>query len=104
MKSKGIIIENGNIITAVKRDAQGLITQGLTIGNVTAQNQQLIIAMVKGELKEHPLVGVGIINYLNDENATGMLLEIKKQLKSDGMTVNNVAYSNGELTVEAAYE
>lgn len=104
MKSKGIVIDNEILISDVRKDGAGLITRGVKVGDVTRQNQQLIIMSSKGEIKENALKGVGAVNFINSDNAAGLTHEIKQQLKSDGMTVESVLWQNGELVIKADYE
>ena len=101
---KGISLNNDTLNIAVKRDSEGLITSGLVISDVTRQNQALLIASQKGEFKENPLLGVGIADYINSEDLSGLKVAIKKQLKADGQTVTYVGFSGDDLLIEAEYE
>ena len=61
MKSIGIQLnENYDLKVQVRRDASGMIVSGLQVGDVTYQNQALILSAQKGEIKESPLTGYGI--------------------------------------------
>lgn len=106
-KAIGILIDpdTGDLQVDTERDALGLITQGLGIGNTTYQNQAIILQAVKGELKEYPTLGVGISDMANDHETTGWTREIALQLESDGMTVKEVDIdiTSGKLTIDAEY-
>ncbi len=68
-------------------------------------HQKHIIKAEKGEYKQHPELGVGIEKYLNGEEYTAMLIEIKKHLEYDGMIINDVSVNKkGELTVDGKYK
>ncbi|AUS06473.1 oxidase [Pseudotamlana carrageenivorans] len=83
-----LIIENGDFV----------------IGLSDEQHQKHIIIANKGEYKESPEVGVGIQQMLNNDEFTASLIEIKKQLEYDGMTVNNVSYNpDGKLFIDGQY-
>ncbi|MDP2723211.1 MAG: hypothetical protein Q8O72_10670 [Bacteroidales bacterium] len=76
------------------------------LGDATLQNQQLILLSHKGELKQEPLLGVGLRNYLlDDATIHEMHQEIQKQFSLDGMTVNEISGNNWSTTkIDANYE
>lgn len=59
------------------------------------QHQQHILLANKGEFKEFPELGVGIVQMLADDDYTDMLIEAKKNLQYDGMTINNIKIEEG---------
>ena len=65
----GIQLTDYDPQVAIKTDSLGCITQGLTLGDTLLQNQAVILAMHQGELKERPMVGVGISDMLLDNVA-----------------------------------
>lgn len=69
----------------------------------TQSHQRSILISAPGHLKEYPLGGADVEGYLIDDDVTGMLREVKKQLVADGMTVKKLSYVNGELEVGAYY-
>jgi hypothetical protein len=73
------------------------------IGDSTKQNQQLLLQCQKGEIKQYPKTGVGINNYLLDEEEQSMLREIRSEFEGDGMLVNKLNYSDEKLTIDAQY-
>ena len=75
----------------------------LVIAESDLQHQEDILRSDKGHNKEFPLMGVGLEEFLNDDNIIGMVNEVRRQFKADGMTVNNVLYSLGKLEVDANY-
>ncbi len=76
----------------------------LIIGDSTKQNQKLLIVLPKGAMKENPDATVSALNYLEGEDASGLLREVRTKFAADGMTVNKVGYDNaGNLITDAFY-
>ncbi|BAV09401.1 hypothetical protein SAMN05421788_101837 [Filimonas lacunae] len=73
------------------------------IGNSDTQHQRLLLVCTKGSFKENPTCGVGVASYLEDENPTALLREVRLQFSSDGMKVSEVAIENNQLKVNATY-
>ena len=77
----------------------------LDIGFSDNQHQEHILLANKGEFREFPEIGVGIIAMLSDDDYTDMLIEIKKNLQYDGMKINNVKFDNyGKLDIDGYYK
>lgn len=75
------------------------------LGDVTHQNQGLILLANKGEFRQFPFVGVGVKYYLDDDRLNGIKPELTKQLELDGMTVNSIkVFTNGQVEIDATYE
>lgn len=87
----------------IKKDELGLITQGLTLGDTLRQNQAVILAMHQGELKERPMVGVGVSDMLLDNDPIYWRTKIKEQLEMDGQKVDSVKISKAGLAIESKY-
>lgn len=87
----------------IKRDSLGQITQGLTLGETLQQNQAIILTMHQGELKERPLVGVGITDMLLDNDALYWKTKIEEQLEMDGQKVGSVKLTKTGIQIEATY-
>ena len=103
-KRMGILLKDGDLDCQVIRDSNGLILSGLVVGDVTKQNQQTILLAEKGEVKCAPGIGVGIASYLDDESPSGLLREIRTNLRNDGQKVRTCGFVNGKLIIEAGYE
>ncbi len=74
-------------------------------GESTRTHQQDILLMHKGWNKFFPHVGVGIIDYLDNE-VDGEALEssIASEMERDGMEVKNIVFGNdGKITIDANY-
>lgn len=75
------------------------------IGDATDQNIREILSSHKGEYKEYPAIGVGIEDMLNEDDYNEMLVEAKKNLEYDGMTVEELRFlEDGNLIVDAKYK
>lgn len=74
------------------------------MGEATEQHQRRLLMAHKGEYKQHPLSGVGLSNFIDDENPDDMIREIRTQLVQDGMTVNTIKVTSTGLGLDANYE
>lgn len=87
----------------IKKDSLGLIQRGLTLGDTLNQNQAIILAMHQGELKERPMMGVGISDMLLDNDPIYWRTSIKEQLEMDGQRVGSVKITRTGIQIEATY-
>jgi len=75
------------------------------IGDSDTQHTQDIIFESVGAYKQYPLVGVGIVSYLNSSGAQLVLSrEMQIQLETDGYLVNEIFFATNdvsEFTVDA---
>lgn len=62
----------------------------LALGDTMAQNQYLILMSQKGEVKEHPTLGVGIADMLNDNDVLSWKRKVRVGLQADGMEVDKL--------------
>ncbi len=75
------------------------------VGHSDEQHQQHILLANKGEYKAIPEIGVGIVQMLNDEQYTDILIEAKRNLEYDGMKIRNIAYKeDGKLNIDGKYK
>lgn len=90
MAAKDILLSNGDI----------LIENGdFSIGLSDEQHQEDIVFENAGAYKQFPLVGVGIINYLNSSGAQLILSRnIKTQLETDGFRVDLVKFDGSDIS------
>lgn len=103
-KSKGILLTNDmELEISVDCDSNGLIVSGLQIGDVTQQNQKIIINASKGEIKEDPLMGVGAQLFVESADKSALAREIKEQLHRDGQTVKLISISNQQIIIKSNY-
>lgn len=87
----------------VHRDNAGRISGGLVLGDILYQNQALILALHKGDLKSDVSVGVGIDRMLLDNERLTWTREIREQLELDGQKVDNVQITDKEIIIKAKY-
>lgn len=94
----------GDILLTPEGDFQ--IENGdFVIGDGTLQHQQDILISHKGEYKESPELGIGILTEVNNENPRAILAQIKRNFEYDGMTVKTLKVSdNGNLVIDAPYK
>lgn len=90
MKGRDLLIDTitGDLVASLKRDANGLFSEGLAVGDVTSQNKGLIINRNPGETKEYPTVGVGIGKMLKSSETLYFKHRIREQLEGDGFKVS----------------
>lgn len=69
----------------------------------TAQHQTDILTAVKGSYKEFPTVGVGMVDYIAENNKEGLLRAVRKQFSADGMRVKSISMTD-TINVDAEYE
>lgn len=72
-------------------------------GDSTIQNQNFLLITAPGAWKQNPQVGVGLMNFLKDDDITGLMRSIRQQFAKDGMTVQKLALTNGKIQVVAPY-
>lgn len=100
---KGIQLKGYDLDIKVQRAPDGTIDSGLLIGNVLAQNQALILSIHPGDLKEHPSIGVGIEDMLNDNDYPAWRAAIREQLELDGQNVKSVKITANSIVIDAEY-
>lgn len=80
-----------------------LHTGDFTIGESKMQQQRLVLQSHKGEWKQHPLVGVGVESFLEDEEVEELFAEIREQFKIDGHIIKSLELNNmGKIIVKAS--
>ena len=76
----------------------------LAVEDNLKQAQQLLLATNKGEWKQHPTMGVGVVNYLETGAMNRLSREIREQFSRDGMSVSSVRITGTTLDVEAEWK
>lgn len=77
---------------------------GMTLMEVTHQNQAMLLAAQPGEYKEYPAVGVGIKDMLLDHNERGWRRRIAEQLEADGQRIKRLEITSEGIDLEAEYK
>jgi len=75
----------------------------LVVGLSDEQHQELLLICEKGSFKENVMVGVGATNYIEDEDQSNLLTEIRRQFLADGMMIKTLSVSNNKLIIDAGY-
>lgn len=103
-KSIGILLneETGDLAINVKRDANGMITQGLVIDDTDYQNIQMVLLSNKGDFKGQPILGVGVMRYIKSVGRNDELRrEIAVQLENIGFGKADVVVNeDGEVQID----
>ena len=99
----GILLTENTPTIVLQHDLEGLITQGLVVGDILAQNQALILQLNPGELKEYPAVGCGIESMLLDNDPLYWRNVIKEQLAMDNQQVESVRITTKSIIIKAKY-
>jgi len=88
----------------IDSDYQPLISSGeIQLGEITPQNQAIIIQCHKGELKENPALGVGISDMLLDHDPLYWRVRIREALELDGQSVDEVRITTSGINLKASY-
>lgn len=93
-----------SFITDIVKDENGVVTNDLVVGDITYQNQSIILLASKGEVKEDPTKGVGVHNYLEGNNGESLAREIRSEFVKDGMTVEKVSINIPTVQTVAYYK
>lgn len=110
MKDRGIQLTDGtlndiDLKIEVVRGSDGLITQGLVIGDTMNQNQALILIANPGEFKTEPTIGVAIDELIFDNDYLRFRHRIREHFEKDGLKVQSIQLSEGKpLLIDATYE
>jgi hypothetical protein len=73
------------------------------VAESTAQHQQQLILNNKGDFKQNPTIGVGALNYLDDEDFSELTRNVSIEFTRDGMDVKGVALKPGGFIKSDAY-
>lgn len=85
---------------------EGVNSTGLSINDTLYQNQFIIMAAQKGDLKEYPMLGVGISDIANDNDLLEWKRSIREEFAKDGLKVSklDIDKATGEMTLIADYQ
>jgi len=77
----------------------------VALGDVTLQNQYMILVAQKGEFMEHPTLGVGISDALRDDDVLEWKKRIREDFAKDDLKVNKIDLNlqTGSLEIDAHY-
>lgn len=101
---RGIQLTDYELDIRIATDRSDKIVSGIVIGDILHQNQAIILAMGKGELKANPAIGVGIGQMLLSEDLSAIKNEIRQQLELDGQNVKDIVITSQGIGINAAYK
>lgn len=77
------------------------VTAGrLAVGDTTAQTAECVLRAVRGEFKEHPLIGAEILKMLGGSPNPMWKADAKTMLQACGLSVSRVEMKDGQITIE----
>lgn len=80
-------------------DGDLLVENGdFVVGESTLQHQNLLLKMSKGDLRQFPKTGVGVDDFLSDDNPGDIYTEIQRQFEADGMVIRKINVEFDENT------
>lgn len=103
MKGIGILINDEyDLQMNSQRDANGQL-YGFETGNTIPQNSAIILIHAPGQIKEMPLLGVGVHDMLMDHDVLGWRRKIRLALEMDGQDVNSIAFNEYKIEINGEY-
>lgn len=75
----------------------------IALGDITEQNQRLLLSINKGEIKQAPLKGVGIGNFLEEGNPQRLIAEIRGEFRREGLTIESLRIKDSNIEISAHY-
>lgn len=80
-----------------------IATGDFVVVESTAQHQRQLILNNKGDFKQNPTIGVGVLNYMDDENFQQLIRAISVEFARDGMDVKRVSLAKDGVIKSDAY-
>ena len=96
MITRGILLDTNNTVV-FGGDSR------IAMGDITEQNQRLLLSINKGEIKEAPLKGVGINNFLEEGNPQCLISEIRGEFRREGLTIESLRIKDSNIEISAHY-
>ena len=93
-----------DLLTGNNGDLQ-IVGNDLQAGYSDEQHKEHLLISQPGQIKEDVSIGVGIEDFLNDSDISGMLAKVREQFEKDGMEVNSISFNEqtGDLNEDAEY-
>lgn len=77
------------------------VTAGrLVVGDTTAQTAECVLQAMRGEFKEHPLIGAETMKMLGGIYNPIWKSDAKDMLQACGLSVERVEFKDGLITIE----
>lgn len=96
MKGIGIQLEGAGFI-AVRAGV-------IQIGDTLTQNIYLILNGEKGDLKEYPLLGAAINDFICSEDIAAWKWSIIEELNRDNLNISSISIEDSNISITAEYE
>jgi len=94
-------MDRTDILLDVNNDLDLLIQDGdFKIGIADLQNIRIIMEAEQGQIRQFPLLGVGIRKMLNGQIGGEEKRRIQLQLESDGYETEEIIFQNGQLGIK----
>ena len=100
---KGIQLDKLDVKISIQTLSDGKI-QGLVVGDILAQNQAILLEAYPGEIKENPIMGVGIQDMVLDHNPILWRTKIRETLEMDNQVVNDIKLTTSSVIIDAEYK
>ena len=76
----------------------------LVFGESTLQHQHNLLLSNYGDNRQYPLLSVGVVNFINDDNFGDIKPKIRKIFELDGMEIERLnVYEDGKMDIKADY-
>lgn len=72
----------------------------LVVGDTTAQVAECVLRAMRGEFKEHPLIGAETLKMLGGAYNPMWRADAKTMLQACGVSVSRIEVKNGQITIE----
>jgi hypothetical protein len=70
----------------------------------TVQHKNLLFVTAAGEWRQYPMLGIGAVNFLQDDEMGGIYTKIQEQYKLDGLKVSGLKVTaDGKVTDNSYY-
>lgn len=87
---KILLDEQNDLKISVKRDSEGKITEGITLGDTQMQDAYIALSSLKGEIKADPIAGCNLFRLVRGKSTTPPRKEIKLALKRVGISFDDI--------------
>lgn len=103
MRGTGILINDDfELLFSKRRNADGKLT-GFDVGKTIHQNSAVIIICQPAQIKELPLLGVGIENILLDGDLPNWRRKIRLALEMDRQNVSSINFNESNIQIDGSY-
>lgn len=80
-----------------------LVDGDIVWGDASEQHQKDLLEARHGDIRTRPDVGVGIEDFLSDDNPDDLYRRIRVEYAADGLKIKSLKIDNGKIVVDADY-